>query len=465
MRARLCAAFLAAVLGPVLLGAVGVAGTVQVGSRERVGERLERAAATVHATMAGQCQRLAAAAEAVVLAELPVGAQAVIDRGLAAGVQVDDRYGLPLAVAGQAPLRPWADCAGSVEPTSAGWLYDAIAATAEMRLPDGQLLGHAYAVLVVDDGFLRWLGETAGVSVGLLPARAMAAAPADPAAAAAMDLPPGGSARAADGSLVRRVGPEPGQPLPLVLSARPTWPGPLLLPVLAVALLATGSGLVLAWWLTHTVVRRHQEAQRLSITDPLTGLGNYRYLRECLRREVERASRFGRELGVLALDLDRFKDVNDGYGHRAGDAVLAEFAQRVRRVVREVDLVFRRGGEEFVILLPETDAAGCVTAANRLGTAVRGGAFAVDAAVGVRITVSIGIAVFPGHAGTGPEVLDVADAALYAAKAAGRDTFVLAPSMPAGGAGSMPAGGAGSAQAGVGGASGGSGARRSGQGG
>jgi diguanylate cyclase (GGDEF)-like protein len=453
LRARLGVAFMAALLGPVVLGAVGVAGTVQVGSRERVGERLERAAATVHATVAGQCQRLAAAAGAVALAGLPA-AQGVIDRGLAAGVWVEDGDGRMVTTAGRTPLRPWADCAGLTDEAPGGWLYDAIVASAEMRTPDGQLLGRAYAVLVVDDGFLQWLGQTAGMSVGLLPARAMAAPPADPVAAAAMDLPDGGSAQAADGSLVRRVGPGPGQPLPLVLSARPTWPGPLLLPVLAVALLATGSGLALAWWLTHTVVRRHQEAQRLSITDPLTGLGNYRYLRECLRREVERASRFGRQLGVLALDLDRFKEVNDGYGHRAGDAVLAEFARRVRRVVREVDLVFRRGGEEFVILLPETDAGGCVTAANRLGVAVRDGAFAVDAAVGVRITVSIGIAVFPEHAATGAQVLDVADAALYAAKAAGRDTFVLASPVRSE-----------ATRAGVGGASGGLGARRSVQGG
>ncbi|MGE5831254.1 MAG: diguanylate cyclase [Micromonosporaceae bacterium] len=450
LRARLGAAFLAAVLGPVLLGAVGVAGMVQVGARERVGERLTRAAATVQATVAGQCQRLGAAAEAVVLGGLPASAQGVVDRGLASGVRVEDLAGAPLAIAGQMPLRPWADCAGRAGAAPAGWLFDAIVAAAELRAPDGQLLGHAYAVLEVDENFLGWLSETAGVSVGLLPAQAMAAPPADPGAAAAIGLKPGGTARAADGSLVVRAGPQPDQPLPLVLSARPAWPAPLL-PFFAAAVLATVSGLVVAWWLTHTLVRRHREAQRLSITDPLTGLGNYRYLRECLRREVERASRFGRELGVLALDLDRFKEVNDEYGHRAGDAVLAEFAQRVRHVVREVDLIFRRGGEEFVILLPETDAAGCVTAADRLGVAIRGGAFAVDAAAGVRITVSIGIAVFPVHAETGPEALDVADAALYAAKAAGRDTFVLAAPAPAEG-GEAP-------RAGVGGASGGSGAR------
>ncbi|SCL26953.1 diguanylate cyclase (GGDEF) domain-containing protein [Micromonospora nigra] len=177
-------------------------------------------------------------------------------------------------------------------------------------------------------------------------------------------------------------------------------------------------------------VRMHEEAQRLSLTDPLTGLWNYRYLRESLRREVERASRFGRMLSVLALDLDRFKQVNDSYGHAAGDAVLAEFARRVRGEIREVDLAFRQGGEEFVVLLPETDARGAATVAERLGAAVRGTPVPVeghaDARLAVPITVSIGIAVYPDHATTGGQVLEAADEALYAAKAGGRDTWRVA---------------------------------------
>ncbi|MFB9237190.1 diguanylate cyclase [Plantactinospora siamensis] len=179
-------------------------------------------------------------------------------------------------------------------------------------------------------------------------------------------------------------------------------------------------------------VRVHEEAQRLSLTDPLTGLWNYRYLKESIRREVERASRFGRMLSVLALDLDRFKDVNDTYGHAAGDAVLVEFARRIRAVVREVDLAFRQGGEEFVVLLPETDARGAVRAAERLGAAIRGNPVSAptgapgDPPVLVTISVSIGIAVYPDHATTGQLVLDAADDALYAAKAAGRDTYRLA---------------------------------------
>ncbi|MEH1093320.1 GGDEF domain-containing protein [Micromonospora sp. CPCC 205739] len=170
-------------------------------------------------------------------------------------------------------------------------------------------------------------------------------------------------------------------------------------------------------------VRVHEEAQRLSLTDPLTGLWNYRYLRESLRREVERASRFGRMLSILALDVDRFKRVNDTYGHSAGDVVLAEFARRIRGEIREVDLAFRQGGEEFVVLLPETDARGAAIVAERLGAAVRDTPIVVDEHVAITVTVSIGIAVYPDHASTGQQVLDAADEALYAAKAAGRDGY------------------------------------------
>ena len=203
-------------------------------------------------------------------------------------------------------------------------------------------------------------------------------------------------------------------------------------------------------------VRVHEEARRLSHTDSLTGLFNHRTLTESLRREVERASRFGHQLCVLALDLDMFKDVNDSYGHAAGDAVLVEFARRLRGEIREVDLAFRQGGEEFVILLPETDAIGGITLAQRLGDAVRqppmsvaarrtpspgpmpaqpagpgqpptpGPRAAATRPLRVPVTVSIGIAVYPEHGATGQAVLGAADDALYAAKAAGRDTYRLA---------------------------------------
>jgi two-component system cell cycle response regulator len=191
-------------------------------------------------------------------------------------------------------------------------------------------------------------------------------------------------------------------------------------------------------------VRVHEEAQRLSLTDPLTGLSNYRYLKESLRREVERASRFGHRLAVLALDLDRFKEVNDTHGHAAGDAVLAEFARRLRAEIREVDLAFRQGGEEFVVLLPETDAAGGTVVAERLGTAIRRTPVLARSArstqtVRIPVTVSIGIAVYPDHGNTGGAVLEAADDALYQAKAAGRDMYRVARPRGASPAGSPPA--------------------------
>jgi two-component system cell cycle response regulator len=177
-------------------------------------------------------------------------------------------------------------------------------------------------------------------------------------------------------------------------------------------------------------VRVHEEAQRLSLTDPLTGLWNYRYLRESLRREVERASRFGRMLTVLVLDLDHFKEVNDSYGHAAGDAVLGEFARRLRMALREVDVAFRQGGEEFVVLLPETDAYGGAIVAERLGSAIRDLPVLIDPrrqdVDRIGISVSIGIAVYPEHGTTAQQVLDAADDALYVAKNAGRDTYRLA---------------------------------------
>lgn len=188
----------------------------------------------------------------------------------------------------------------------------------------------------------------------------------------------------------------------------------------------------------------HQEAQRLSITDGLTGLWNYRYLRLALNREVERATRFQRSLSVLLLDLDRFKVVNDRYGHQRGDAVLIEVAARVRAVIREVDVFARYGGEEFLLILPETDVTGAELLAARIGRAVRERPFGGPDEVPIQMTTSVGIAVFP-HQGRTPQALvRNADRALYVAKAAGRDCWRVAdpdpvPVDPASGTGLDPA--------------------------
>jgi diguanylate cyclase (GGDEF)-like protein len=178
----------------------------------------------------------------------------------------------------------------------------------------------------------------------------------------------------------------------------------------------------------------HEETRRLSVTDPLTGAGNFRQLSTTLAREVERATRFGRPLSVVMLDLDHFKAVNDTHGHPFGDAVLREFARRLQDCLREVDTVTRYGGEEFTVVLPETGADGAAAVAGRIVRAVRERPFAV----GVRsaqVTVSAGVAAFPDHGRTASEILRAADGALYAAKGAGRDRWCLAevvvPGAPA----------------------------------
>ncbi|MGI5213277.1 diguanylate cyclase [Plantactinospora sp. CA-290183] len=708
LRGRLTTAFLAVVLGPVLLGAFFVGLTVTAVGRHQSEERLRLAATAVRTSIGALCQQLHAAAGAVAVVTDPAGrigtAAEVVTRGLAGAVLITDPGGVPGYVTPGAPPRPWVPCAG---PVSADAAPVALAVRVELRDRLGAVTGEVWAAQALDAPFVRRLAAASGTAVTLLGGYAGGAAAAQSTEstgtragvlAAAGRITGDGVARTDSGRYVRRVGPAPGQPLPLVLSVPrdppPVRYGLLGAAVLLAALLATlaawrlarsttrplaelvraadrvahgdlaarvpvlapdevgrladsfnrvtretqsylralvisrhqlrdqltvlgdtlasthdlqrifqvilrtalattgaragvvllldpgtgmlvsqcaegldgpapppdgmlpdepvpdatvragaapdgpdaevapgdaggpsllrvpfGAGLLgavaatgaarrgrldrdrpalhpheprcrtyvavpftapgappgaaatptappdaadqppavgvlalydrlgsdefddadlvtLRTFAGHAAiavrnVRVHEEVQRLSLTDPLTGLWNYRYLNESIRREVERAGRFGRVLSVLALDLDRFKEVNDTYGHAAGDAVLAEFAQRIRGGMREVDLAFRQGGEEFVVLLPETDARGAAIVAERLGAAVRETPIAIRPRPGalapvralVSVTVSIGVAVYPDHATTGAQVLAAADEALYAAKAAGRDTY------------------------------------------
>ncbi|GAA0740303.1 diguanylate cyclase [Dactylosporangium roseum] len=658
LRARLTAAFLAVVLGPVLLGAVFVGFAVAAVSDQRAAERLDAGAENLRAALAVTCQRLRLAAETTALLSVdgnrPDAAQDAITRGLARAVEVTRTDGALVTTAGQLPSKPWADCAA---PTPAA--YSAVSAAVDVIDANGRRIGRAYAAEPVDSTLLGWLAEASGVRVNSLAEGAQPSEEDKGIAATARGLVAGATGTSVDGRLVRRLDPQPGQPLMLAISVPAPDTQGLYAVLVAVVVCAGLVAISVAWWLarstthpltelaqavervadgdlgarvpvrsqdevgrlgqtfnrmtremqgyvqaltasrdqlrgqlgvlgdtlssTHDLhrilqvilqtataatgaqsgvvlmvdpasgelrgqvteglvgidvaelrlhlgegllgtvaasgeplrgrierdgpvlsaaepscvtyvavpiaapgvgpttgleqpqpdrppaargvlalydrhgfdefddadlitlrtfagqaavavdnVRVHEEAQRLSLTDPLTGLSNYRYLRESLRREVERASRFGRRLAALALDLDRFKEVNDTYGHAAGDAVLAEFARRLRAEIREVDFAFRQGGEEFVVLLPETDASGAAVLAERLGAAVRRSpVIVVSSTVGqpprrIPVTVSIGIAVYPDHGSTGQAVLEAADDALYAAKAGGRDTYRVA---------------------------------------
>ena len=170
-------------------------------------------------------------------------------------------------------------------------------------------------------------------------------------------------------------------------------------------------------------VQLHQEAERLSTTDGLTGLWNFRYLSMSLAREIERATRFERPLAVLMLDLDNFKAVNDEHGHAAGDSVLRELARRVQEQIREVDTFARYGGEEFVVVLPETTIEGASQLAERVCNAVRRKPFNANGEGTLRITVSVGGAAFPNHGASAATLMRAADRALYVAKDAGRDRW------------------------------------------
>jgi len=166
-------------------------------------------------------------------------------------------------------------------------------------------------------------------------------------------------------------------------------------------------------------------------TDVLTGWHNRRYLQARMKEELARACRDGRSLVCMMLDVDHFKHVNDSWGHTAGDAVLRELAQRIDAQVRASDVAARFGGEEFVILLPNTKGADGQRLAERIRNAVAAAPFELPEGEQISVTVSIGIAEFaPGAGGSdlkslGEALIARADAALYAAKAAGRDRVVI----------------------------------------
>lgn len=171
--------------------------------------------------------------------------------------------------------------------------------------------------------------------------------------------------------------------------------------------------------------------QDLARSDELTGLANRRVLRERLEQELDRFQRYGRPVALVLCDVDHFKQVNDRFGHPVGDRVLQAVAQRALEATRKVDLVARYGGEEIVMVMPETHAAGALTVAERMRKAVAQTSVQADAAE-VRVTISCGVAAtYDGWVPDADELVRAADAALYRAKAEGRNRVIVGrPASP-----------------------------------
>src|SRR5882672_9554419 len=177
----------------------------------------------------------------------------------------------------------------------------------------------------------------------------------------------------------------------------------------------------------------NEKLLKLSVTDDRTNLLNDRYLKRRLAEEFKRAQRYGASLSAMMLDLDHFKQINDKYGHDCGDQVLRDFGKLLVENAREIDIVGRFGGEEFLIVLPNTDGIRAAIVAERVRKAAEENVYKYKEFL-VRITVSAGIASFPANAQVHDETefLKAADQALYRAKQASRNRVILdRASMPA----------------------------------
>lgn len=161
---------------------------------------------------------------------------------------------------------------------------------------------------------------------------------------------------------------------------------------------------------------RYEGARGLIYTDDLTGLYNHRYLQRALDQELRRSERYGLAFSLVFIDLDYFKNINDTHGHLAGSHTLREVAMLLRQSVREVDVVFRYGGDEFTALLVETDSRGAAVVAERIRRSIESHTFLAGTGAASRLTATVGYSTFPENGNDKKSIIDLADQAMYSGK-------------------------------------------------
>lgn len=172
--------------------------------------------------------------------------------------------------------------------------------------------------------------------------------------------------------------------------------------------------------------RMHKKMQDLTIIDELTGLFNYRYFRNKLSDEMRRAERYHQQMGLLMIDIDHFKNLNDTQGHQTGNMILQELASVLKQAVRDVDIVARYGGEEFMVILPQTDLPRAQIIAERIRSQVELAYFSNSQGQRyVKLTVSIGVVEYPNGVLSTNQLLEQVDKAMYLAKKSGRNRISL----------------------------------------
>ena len=176
--------------------------------------------------------------------------------------------------------------------------------------------------------------------------------------------------------------------------------------------------------------RAVEKIQALTITDDCTGLYNQRHLQHVLDQEIQRCLRTGSQFSLIFLDLDHFKLVNDNYGHQAGSRLLSEVAECMRHFTRPSDIPFRYGGDEFILLLPDTGKTQATSIARSMHERLRKENFRITPDISLHVTASFGVATFPEDGRAGHSIVRAADATMYRVKNSTRDNVAVAGETP-----------------------------------